>query len=82
MTVVNNPIIANAYISFSKQPQKHKILQKNPPNGGTPAKENKIINNEIAKRGCFFEIPDKSEIFSLYCPSFLININKKMLLYS
>ena len=35
-----------------------------------PAKENKIINNEIAKRGCFFEIPDKSEIFSLYFPSF------------
>ena len=32
--------------------------------------ENNIIKNEIANRGCFLEIPDKSEIFSLYCPSF------------
>ena len=45
-------------------------IAKNPPKGGTPASENKIINNEIARRGCFFDIPDKSEIFSLYCPSF------------
>ena len=36
-----------------------------------PAKENKITKNEIANIGCFFEIPDKSEIFSLYSPSFL-----------
>ena len=63
-------MIANAYIFFLEQQQKHKISQNPPPNGGTPAKENKIIKNEIAKRGCFFEIPDKSEIFSLYCPSF------------
>ena len=27
-------------------------------------------NNEKASIGCFFEIPDKSEISSLYCPSF------------
>ena len=39
-----------------------------------PAKENKIIKNDIANSGCFFEIPDKSEIFSLYSPSFLIKI--------
>ena len=70
MTVVNKPIIASAYISFPIQPKKHKILQKNLLMEELPAKENKIINNEIAKRGCFFEIPDKSEMFSLYCPSF------------
>ena len=28
------------------------------------------IKNEIANSGCFFETPDKSEIFSLYSPSF------------
>ena len=30
-----------------------------------PAKENKITKNDKAKIGCFFEMPDKSEIFSL-----------------
>ena len=30
-----------------------------------PARENNITKNDIAKIGCFFEIPDKSEIFSL-----------------
>ena len=32
--------------------------------------ENNIIKNEIAKRGCFFDNPDKSDIFSRYSPSF------------
>ena len=35
-----------------------------------PANENNMIKNEMANKGCFFEIPDKSEIFSLYSPSF------------
>ena len=30
-----------------------------------PANENNIIKKETARIGCFFEIPDKSEIFSL-----------------
>ena len=38
-----------------------------------PAKEKSITKNDIAKIGCFFEIPDKSEIFSLYSPSFFNN---------
>ena len=29
-----------------------------------------IVKREIDKSGCFFDIPDKSEMFSLYCPSF------------
>ena len=35
-----------------------------------PARENNIIKNEIAKRGCFFDNPDKSDMFSRYSPSF------------
>ena len=35
-----------------------------------PAKEKRINKNDIARIGCFFDIPDKSEIFSLYSPSF------------
>ena len=63
-------MIPNTYIFCSNTAVKTKNLAKNPPNGGTPAKENKIIKNEIDKRGCFLEIPDKSEMFSLYIPSF------------
>ena len=42
-----------------------------------PARENNIIKNEIAKRGCFFEIPERSEIFSLYSPSFFKKIKAR-----
>ena len=48
-------------------------MAKNPPSGGIPASENSIIKNEMANKGCFFEAPDKSEIFSLYSPSFFNN---------
>ena len=37
-----------------------------------PANENNNIKNDIANNGCFLDIPDKSEIFSLYSPSFFI----------
>ena len=36
-----------------------------------PASENKIINKDIAKRGFFLDIPERSAMFSLYLPSFL-----------
>ena len=34
--------------------------------------EKRIIKKDIANAGCFFEMPDKSEIFSLYSPFFFI----------
>ena len=64
---------------FLIQLQRHKILQKKPPNGGTPARENKMTNKEIASSGCFlkFQISQK---YSLYIVRlFLISKDTKML---
>ena len=40
-----------------------------------------MIRKEIANKGCFFEIPDKSDIFSLYCPSFFNKYKQERALY-
>ena len=47
-------------------------MEKKPPKGGITSNENKLIKKAKANMGCFFEIPVKSEIFSLYSLSFFI----------
>ena len=70
--MVNNPIIAKAYISLSITDIKTKNLAKNPPSGGIPANEKNRIKKEKANIGLSFESPERSSIFSDYLPSVFI----------
>ena len=47
-----------------------------------PANENNITNKEIAKSGCFFEIPDKWKYFPCIFHLSLKDKDKRMLRYS